>query len=213
MMYCEKKCEHHVSWLLTHNEDSVEHYTEMGCLRNGIPHNRTYIKELIENIGYLDHTAFVVTPPSVFMLELGCGVGMYVPFFLRMGWIYEAVEMSKFAAYWTRNCFDVTVHEMPFEELPMRRYDLIFGAHVFEHVKDSPAMLKKSREMLMPTGKLVMIVPDDTDPVNPSHWWFFNKKSLKKQLEAVGFENVRMVQKKIVAHEDFIYCVADRGRG
>jgi SAM-dependent methyltransferase len=212
VLHCVYKCHHHVSWLLTHSEDSMEHYSGMGCLRSGIPHNKTYIAELVENINPLDQNVLIAPTPKAHMLEVGCGIGNYVPFFLKQGWDYEAIETSHFAAYWTSNCFDVVVHDKPLEELDQTYgYDLIFGAHVFEHMNDAPSMLWKCKRMLNEGGKIVIIIPDDTDPLNPSHFWFFNKTNLKDTLEHIGFMNIRMIMRKIVAHENFIYCVAERG--
>jgi len=218
VLHCVKKCEYHVSWLLTHNEDTMEYYTTMGCIRNGIPHNKQYIVELQDAFNSIDCSIFKpITNPGRsngsenFMLEIGCGVGVYVPFFLKQGWVYAAVELSKFAAYWTRNCFDVPVEEAGIEKFDGGRYDLIFSAHTLEHLEDAPEVMKKCYGMLIPKGKLALILPDDTDKINPSHWWFFNENNLSQHLKAVGFKKVRTVVRKIVAHENFIYCVAERG--
>jgi cyclopropane fatty-acyl-phospholipid synthase-like methyltransferase len=188
----------------------MEHYATMGCIHNGFPQNSRYIRELVEPLYELDQTAFVHNG-SGRMLEVGCGLGMYVPYFLRLGWNYTAVETGKIACHWTRNCFDVHVIEEKFENIETSPFNLIFGAHVFEHMTDAPAMFEKAYNMIAYYGKLVIVIPDDTDQLNPSHRWFFSRRALHGHLEDAGFENVRSTVRKIVAHENFIYCVADKG--
>jgi SAM-dependent methyltransferase len=148
------------------------------------------------------------------MLEIGCGLGSYVPFFLRNGWNYEAVESSKFAAYWTRNTFDVDVHEKTFEKFHEEPfvpfYHLIFAAHVLEHMESAPLALVWINELLKPDGQLMLIVPDDSDPTNPGHQWFFTEPTLRALLEQKGFKNIRTAIRKRVERENFIYCVAEK---
>jgi SAM-dependent methyltransferase len=211
--HCVKKCDEHITWALTHSNDRLEHYAEMGCLSNGIPQNKRLIEELkiaFTSIGeYFDFPKLL---PRI--LEIGCGLGMYVPFFLARGWIYTAIEPAKVAAYWTENTFNVRVINKRFEDWSdvesLYAYDAVLGAHVFEHFEDTRRELLMAWGALKNGGKLYIIVPDDTDQTNPDHWWFFTQDTLRALLEKIGFGNIRMTQRKVVEREDFIYCVAEK---
>ncbi len=209
VMHCIKKCDYHVTWSLTHPTDCIEHYAEMSCLVNGIPQNKKLIEEFIE--GFINELEFLRQGDGNRILEIGCGIGMYVPFFLENHFSYCGIEPAKFAAYWTQSTFNVLVYDFPFEQFKLGQpFEMILGAHVFEHLKDSPAMLAKAFDMLTEKGKLFLILPDDTDPVNPDHWWFFTPDTLRALLKKTGFVNVRMNVKQVVEREKFIYCVAEK---
>lgn len=211
VMYCVEKCAYHATWAITHPNDCMEHYAEMGCLVNGIPQNKKLMEEF-----WLGFSSLVsdFDGNRKTILEIGCGTGMYVPFFLRQGWNYIGVEPAKFAAYWTENTFDVKVYNKDFwnwYDHEDQSYDAILGAHVFEHIKwDIFAVMGAVHFKLKPSGKLFVLVPDDSDPVNPDHWWFFTPDTLKALLEKTGFVNVRMNVKQVVEREKFIYCVAEK---
>jgi predicted TPR repeat methyltransferase len=210
VLHCVKKCDGHVTWLLTNPDGTKKNYEEMGLLQNGMPQNARLIAELLEPLREMDLGSVLHGPGK--MLEIGCGLGSYVPLFLRNGWEYEAVESSSFAAYWTQNTFDVRVDLQTFEQRfvspPTEHYDLIFAAHVLEHMKDAPTCLKMIHARLFRFGYLILIVPDDSDPTNPGHQYFFTQDTLRSLLTETGFSVQGMVMKKRVEREKFIYCVA-----
>ncbi len=194
------------------------HYTEeCGVLtRAGIPRHAVYIRELLDALVELDVRIPRATsadpdhPPRV--LEVGCGFGQYAPLFMRHGYVYEGLEANPYAADWTAGAFDVTVHRGPFEAFGAAggTYAAIHAAHVLEHFDDAPRMAAKMFDLLAPGGRLYLVVPDDSDPVNPDHQWFFTEAGLTALLNRVGFADVRATARQIVAHEKFIYVVAER---
>lgn len=212
-LHCVKKCEFHHTFSLSHPNDSPDYYLSMGCLQNGIPQNKRYIDELYAPLMELDAVEYIVTGAHHRkMLEIGCGLGMYVPLFLAYGWTYFGIDTAEYATYWTRNTFAVEAKTQNFEwcEYEPNGFGLILGAHVFEHLQNTPKALDKCFRALSPGGMLIALVPDDTDKVNPDHYWFFKEDSLRATLEKIGFVNVRATTKKIVEHEAFIYCVAEK---
>ncbi len=206
VFHCVEKCEFHVRWSLEHPQgESLQYFKELNLIDgNGVSYNRRLIHELPYDLPKTE-----VVEPTV--LELGCGLGSYVPMFLKHGWDYEAVERSKFASDWTRNVFDVHVANCSFEDFEYDSYDMIFAAHFFEHVLDAPAMLRKAHNMLLSDGYLYLVVPNgNDDPTNPDHYWFFNPYTLESLLYKTGFLNIRMCERKVIERERFVYCTAQR---
>lgn len=185
------------------------YYEELHAIQHRMPRNRHYMDELVE--AWEDINFSLPPGQDKTCLEIGCGTAPYTPLILRAGYDYEAVENSGFAAEWVRHNFGVPVEVKPFESWKAtKQYRLIFAIHVLEHFIDSPAMLKKIFGMLEPGGLLVFVVPDNSDLVNPDHYWFYTVETMRKTLLDRGFQNIKMTTKKRVAHENFIYGVAHK---
>ena len=210
VLHCVQKCEFHVKFK-NEQGDGLEYYLSLGCIKDGIPQNLRYIREFKDAFEEIDAMPRLAVAVDREVLEVGCGVGMYVPMFHQLGWRYNGLETSEFAAEFTYNNHDVEVWVQPFEMLhAQEEFHGILAAHVVEHMKKAPAMLKKMYDFLTLGGTLWIIVPDDTDQTNPDHWWFFTQKTLHALLENIGFRNVRSTMRKRVEHENFIYCVAEK---
>ena len=202
------KCEFHLEHSRTHPEgETIEYFKELGCFDSqGIPQNKRLIDELLDPLEEMD----IVIDDHATVLEIGCGLGAYIPMFGRN---YIAVEKSKFACEWVKNCFDAIVTNRKFEDYNLGEgnwFDVILGAHVFEHMKDAPYQLCRCLDALKRRGKLIMIVPDDSDPTNPDHLWFFTQQTLHALLDTIGFVNIKSTTRKRVPQENFIYCVAEK---
>lgn len=185
--------------------------TENGGVENGIPQARRYIDQLLEPIETMDmHIPYVhAENESSRVLDIGCGLGFYAPLFLQRGYRYYGVEAADSAASYVENAYRVPVFRTTFERLiPAVHYHTIVAAHVIEHFEDSPAMLKKMYDTLMPGGRLYIVVPDDSDLVNPDHLWFYTPASLTGVLARVGFTAVRTTVRQHIARENFIYAAA-----
>jgi 2-polyprenyl-3-methyl-5-hydroxy-6-metoxy-1,4-benzoquinol methylase len=201
------KCQFHVD---TGGKLGKAHHEEMGAIKDGKTQHISYELELMECLDELG-VNIKTRKKAGTVLEIGCGAGSYIPWLKKKGFDYFGLECDTEIAEHTRKAFRVPVDTRPLESyLVARKFNLILAAHVFEHLKDAPAMLVKTRRMLERGGKLIMIVPNDEDPVNPDHLWFFTPENLKSTLERIGFSNVVLTMKRRVKHEQFIYCVADR---
>lgn len=213
VLHCVRKCEFHLKWSADHPQGgSPEYFKEIGLLEDGISNNARLIEELLDPFAEMGIGEMFFYGNHRSLLELGCGLGCYIPLFLKLGWLYEAVEQSPYAARWTRNTFNVPVHEEKFEDFTRLVYywNAIFGAHFFEHLRDSPAGLMKAYNYLVDDGVLYLIVPDDGDPTNPDHYWFYTTETLKGLLDQIGFKNIKIAVRKRVPQENFIYCVASK---
>lgn len=186
----------------------VDYYRSLGVLAGGVPHCQGHIAELVEAIG---------EPPAVtggrhggpLAVEVGCGLSMYAPLLLSLGYRYLGIEPSFYAASWTRATFDVEVIEATFDAWqPGIRPQLLLAAHVVEHLPDAPAALARMGRLLQPGGRLYVIVPDDSDPVNPDHLWFFSPESLRECVRQAGLELERLAIRQRIAREKFLYLSA-----
>jgi trans-aconitate methyltransferase len=132
---------------------------------------------------------------------------VYIPVLQQAGFVYSGVEPDKEIAVianvlLSHRCFIGTYEDFQTD----REYDLIFCAHAFEHMQDSPGMMAKAFSQLKSGGRLVLIVPNDEDKCNPDHLFFYNERSLRSVLMRIGFQDIRMVSRRRVPHEEFIYC-------
>lgn len=203
---CIGKCQYHVDFK---NNDPMDkdHYERIGVVRDGVPHCAGHIKELRDGL----RLAGAALPRNIggTVIEIGGGASMYCPEFLSLGYSYFGVEPSEWGSAWTRSAFNVPVFRGVWEDFQAQHpVDLIFSAHCFEHIPDSPAALHKVYDSLKPGGHLCLVLPDDTDQTNPGHFWFYTPDTLRALLLAIGFKDIAISVVKVVPHENFIYCLA-----
>ena len=144
-------------------------------------------------------------PDDARILDVGCGDGFHLNLLQKYGkrkWQLEGIDLDKRAARMAEKS-GLKVHLGSVEDLdlPENYYDLAFMIQTIEHVEKPDAILRAVRRLLKPNGKLV-VVTDNTDSIDfglfkksywggyhfPRHWNLFNRKSLTKLAEKVGFE-------------------------
>lgn len=145
-----------------------------------------------------------------FALEIGCGASPYAGALKDAGWLYGGFDSSPWAARWTANRWGVFAEIGDYERARWAAdfYGLVLAAHVLEHLKDAPGGLSRMADCLYPGGELWLIVPDDSDPTNPDHEWFFSPETLKAEVERCGLEVVTLAVRKYIERERFIYLRA-----
>lgn len=101
-------------------------------------------------------------PRRLRALEVGCGAGRLMVQLERAGWEVEGVEWDPIAADIARKVSGRTVWDGDFRQvnLPLVAYDLIVLVHVFEHLDDPLAGLRRIRELLAPGGHAVLYYPN-----------------------------------------------------
>ncbi len=181
------------------------YYEHIEALKDGIPQTPRYLDEMAERMG--------AEPPLAWgerALEIGAGVSMYAGWVQRLGYRYQAVEPSPWAAAWLRNTYLCTVHEGPFETFaaPPDEFSLILAAHSLEHMADAPGAVEKCAGLLKTGGELWAIVPDDRDPLNPDHLWFFSAETLRSTVEAAGLAVACVHEFPGCEMENFLYLRA-----
>ncbi len=181
------------------------YFRELGVFRDGIPLCRLHVGQLHEALG-----AFPPAPEGgAAALEIGPGVSFYAGALIRAGYDYHAVEPSPWAADWLDEVYGDCAIRAPLEAMPARPgFALILAAHCLEHTIDAPAAIKRCAAMLVPGGELWIVVPDDGDPVNPDHNWYFDQDSLGKCIEAADLTVERQEVRRYVPQEQFLYCRA-----
>lgn len=95
-------------------------------------------------------------------LDIGCGAGQLLVLLQRAGWAVEGVEWDAAAASVAREVSGrpVSVGDFQSLSLPGEAYELIVLSHVFEHLADPSAALRRLHSLLAPGGRLVLIYPN-----------------------------------------------------
>lgn len=144
------------------------------------------------------------------LLEVGCGMSLYVSLLESLGWVYEGVEPSRFAADWLRRTHDVEVEVCRLDQStsPNDSFGAVLSAHSLEHMDDPRGALETMRDRLESGGLLLLLIPDDTDLWNPDHLWFFSPSTIRRLLTQVGFEVLSLNFRRHVEKENYIYVTA-----
>lgn len=202
------KCPAHLAEQKEVGDLDMDYYATMGTIENGVPMCARYIKQLQEALGPV--TKARRFQPKPVALEIGCGMSMYAPMLLRAGYEYIGLDPSPWACLWTSNAFYVNTITGTLESatLTHKAYDFILATHCLEHMYDAPGAIEQCSKLLRSDGEFWIIVPDDTDPLNPDHQWFFSIESLGHCLQDAGLEVMAMETRKYIERENFIYCRA-----
>jgi SAM-dependent methyltransferase len=132
-------------------------------------------------------------------LDLGCGDGRLTRE-LEAGELVAA-DVSEVALERARaRLHDVELVRLDEDEpLPFsdNDFDLVLCAETVEHVRDVQLLLSEARRVLRPGGELALTTPAAgrvmaaPDPLSP-HIRFFNRRSLRRLLEDLGFEPLEL---------------------
>lgn len=195
------KCEHHTRHQRQPSTLGEEYYRELGGIGDGTAQRR-HREELAEALGTFP------AGDGKLAVEIGCGLSGYCPALLAAGFQYRAIEASLWAAEWMRREYGVPVIVGGYSIEMLPPCDLIVAAHVIEHLPDAPQAIRELVAGLESGGRLYIVVPDDSDPVNPDHLYFFTADSLRSVVEASGATVERLEVRSVVPQENFIYCLA-----
>lgn len=96
------------------------------------------------------------------VLDVGCGAGHLMAELGRAGWAVDGLEPDPVAADVARRTSGcrVTVGDLLTADLPASVFDLVVLSHVFEHLDDPNAALRRIAGLLAPTGRAVLIYPN-----------------------------------------------------
>jgi SAM-dependent methyltransferase len=209
VLRCVSKCAGHAA-ALARQPRGEAYYRALGCFDPGLPPDR-HCRELIEALGPLPPAA----DPDEVALEVGCGASPYVPLIRAAGYQYVGCDADPWAARWTAETYNVHTVALPFPVPRIGRDDsgeiaFVWSAHTLEHLADAPAAVAEMHRLLKPGGRLWALVPDDADPTNPDHQWFFTQFSLQQLAADCGFRRVRVVVRQVVPKEKFLYLDATK---
>ncbi len=175
------------------------------------------VRPLARRLGWLNavrgyRAPAYVPAPGTRLLDVGCGSGTTLhPFGRRYSLLWlasrgvaaEGVEPDPRACSEARaSGLRVTEGDLLSADLPVGAYDVVRFNHSLEHAHAPAAYLARARELLKPGGLLVVSVPNYDgatygafpDAVEaPRHLFYFTPTSLRRHLEATGFDVVSLV--------------------
>ncbi len=186
---------------------SREYFESMGLFVDGIPQNTSYAMELATALEEMKAPVFA---PGGAVLEIGCGVGRLVPWFLRGGLRYTGVEPDPWAGRYLYDAYQVPVIAEPWETVPIepRSIDIVAAVHCLEHVTGADDAFAK---MVTAAKQYVLLVlPEGWDIWNPDHWWMFTQDVLRIWAQNLGLRLHGPVQKRVAEPEDTIYALFER---
>jgi len=142
------------------------------------------------------------------LLDVGSGPGLFLERARSRGWDVLGVEPSSQAAAHSRS-IGLTILEdfLDARTAPtLGTFDAIHSSAVFEHLPDPAGMLALLRDLLVPGGALLLVVPNDENPVQHAAvatqgldpWWiapphhlnYFTPQTLAGLVARAGFEVV-----------------------
>ena len=151
--------------------------------------------------------------PNGRLLDIGCGTGSFLAFMKKKGCKVSGIESNAKA----RNiCLENNIEVQATEtELPPESFDTISLWHVLEHLPNPENSINTYRDLLKPTGLLVVAVPNfESHDRNhyqqdwaaldvPRHLWHFTAKGLIKTAQGIGFD---LIKKRALGLDVFYVC-------
>jgi len=150
------------------------------------------------------------------VLDVGCGVGLFLEAAKENGWECYGLETSQFAADYSRKKLKIDVYsdDLLRASIPENCFDLITMWDVVAHVNDPKGYLLKIKQLLKPKGMLVIKTPDHPQVLFglakiisffrqskglvhvPAQIYHFNVRSLKNNLEKLGYRVMKIEKTK-----------------
>jgi 2-polyprenyl-3-methyl-5-hydroxy-6-metoxy-1,4-benzoquinol methylase len=96
------------------------------------------------------------------LLDIGCGAGRFLERAADLGWRVWGFDISADAvAEATRHIPQANIRRCTLDEFVTdERFDLIAMSHVLEHIADPVRTLERCRDLLAPTGRLLIGIPN-----------------------------------------------------
>jgi len=140
--------------------------------------------------------------PSAKYLDVGCSYGYTVKTAQDYGWEATGIDLSEDAINFAKENFKIDVQVADIFQIDKQNYyDFITMYDVIEHTKDPVKYLTKAYSLLNYDGFLIIGTPDAghnkakdkswCDYIPPEHLFYFDKNTLKRICEMVGFKFVK----------------------
>ena len=156
------------------------------------------------------------------LLEIGCAAGFLLDEAQQRGWATCGVEVSRAMAGVARSRFGLDVRCGPFLDarLPDPGFQAVCFIQVLEHVLDPLAWLRSAFRQLEPGGTLLLETWDAGSAVArfagscwqqlspPSVQFWFDRVSLTRMLERIGFSEIRFAAHGKYVTLDWLLSVA-----
>ena len=191
---------------------------------NPFPLRAARLKRVVK---FLDtDTKRVPTLPPGRMLEIGCASGAFLRRMSSLGWQVEGIELSGQAAHTASSLgYPVRAGSLETAPNPDEPYDLIVGWHVFEHLHNPVAALRRLHDWSKPGGWLIVSIPDAGSwefrifkdrwyaLQVPTHVYHYTPESVRKVLERGDWALERLFWHHNPNNllQSLRYCCLDRG--
>lgn len=133
------------------------------------------------------------------VVEIGCGMKKTVPNAIGVDRVPQGQQVNgvKMGVVSLADVLGDAEGDIPLET---GQYDTVIARHILEHVVDSVSALNEWGRLLKDKGRLIIAVPDhtfrNTIPMNKEHVRAFTPKSLKNQMESLGWKTVDLIDPK-----------------
>lgn len=133
------------------------------------------------------------------LLDIGCGMGLFLAFAQENGWDVLGIEPFEGFAKYSVNHLGVKIIVGSFEDLRIKeKFDVITLFHTLEHMFDPRMVLEKIYSLLNPGGVVLIEVPNMGSPFSrwkgkswfapKNHRFYFTREALGRYLKEVGLE-------------------------
>jgi SAM-dependent methyltransferase len=141
------------------------------------------------------------------ILEIGLGRGLILSRLMRRGhevWGIEPGMLQREMIPSLRSRATIRFQRAEDVELPESSFDLIYGIHVIEHLRDPASVFRTCYDALKPDGILYLMTPNGSSDglrIFGEQWWnledpthirFFSPRSISLMLSAAGFGRARI---------------------
>ncbi|OGG29530.1 hypothetical protein A2971_02495 [Candidatus Gottesmanbacteria bacterium RIFCSPLOWO2_01_FULL_46_21] len=137
------------------------------------------------------------------LLDIGCGVGIFLQKVKEAGWNGVGVDISKTAVgYATSHGLNVQLGKIEDLEFKPKSFDVITLFQTIEHLEGPLNTLSKLYSLLRKGGLLILTTPSEESLMarvlgklwfgyrNTEHLYFYNKQSLATMQKKVGFKEI-----------------------
>ena len=197
-----------------------------------------YIKNKISQ-KYYAFKDLLVNSSKHSLLDIGCGEGFCMKYFMDMGWDVTGCDYSEYGIK-THNpaCSNNILVGNIYDKIEAliaksQKFDVIWLDNVLEHVLDPLGLLIQCRKLSKENGILIIEVPNDFSALQrflyssniihqefwiaiPDHISYFNKEGLEKICSEAGWRSFRILSDFPIdfnlANQDANY-VTDRTKG
>jgi 2-polyprenyl-3-methyl-5-hydroxy-6-metoxy-1,4-benzoquinol methylase len=123
------------------------------------------------------------------VLELGCGTGILARQLLEFGNTVTGLDISEVAIAQLPQEIQGVVATLPSIPLPDRRFDVVVGTEVLEHIDDDRGCVKEAVRVLRPGGRAYFAVPNNClgPDEEPEHIRKYTPETLETLLSPYGY--------------------------
>jgi 2-polyprenyl-3-methyl-5-hydroxy-6-metoxy-1,4-benzoquinol methylase len=135
------------------------------------------------------------------ILDLGAGIGAFLNTMKERGWEISGIEPDSGARQQAKNLFNIELQETnALEHLRENNFDAITLWHVLEHVHQLHTYVERLKNLLKPSGKIFIAVPNYSSLDNsiyklywaaydvPRHLYHFTPKAINVLMSKHGLK-------------------------